>query len=58
MAKTIVNLGTEETMLILSKEELNELVALLTHINMSTSSISLIKDKLVESKNYIEEQWI
>ena len=58
MAKTIVNLGTEETMLILSKEELNELVALLTHVNMSTSSISLIKDKLVESKNYIEEQWI
>ena len=58
MAKTIVNLGTEETMLILSKEELNELVALLTHVNMSTNSISLIKDKLVESKNYIEEQWI
>ena len=58
MAKTIVNLGTEETILTLSKEELNELVALLTHVNMSTSSISLIKDKLVESKNYIEEQWI
>jgi len=58
MAKAIVNLGTEETILTLSKEELNELVALLTHVNMSTSSISLIKDELVESKNYIEEQWI
>ena len=59
MAKAVVNLGTEETTLILSKEELNELVVLLTHVNISTgSNASLIKDELVKAKNFIEEQWI
>jgi hypothetical protein len=59
MAKSVVNLGTEETILTLSKEELNELVVLLTHVNISTgSNVSLIRDKLVKAKNFIEEQWI
>jgi len=59
MAKAVVNLGTEETILTLSKEELNELVTLLTHVNISTgSNVSLIRDELVKSKNFIEEQWV
>ena len=59
MTKAVVNLGTEETTLTLSKEELNELVLLLTHVNISTgSNVSLIKDELVKAKNFIEEQWI
>ena len=59
MTKAVVNLGTEETILTLSKEELNELVVLLTHVNISTgSNTSLIKDELVKAKNFIEEQWI
>lgn len=59
MAKSVVNLGTEETILTLNKEELNELVVLLTHVNISTgSNVSLIRDKLVKAKNFIEEQWI
>ena len=59
MAKSVVNLGTEETILTLSKEELNELVVLLTHVNISTgSNVALIKDELVKAKNFIEEQWI
>lgn len=59
MAKAVVNLGTEETILTLSKEELNELVTLLTHVNISAgSNVSLIRDKLIKAKNFIEEQWI
>ena len=59
MAKAVVNLGTEETILTLSKEELNELVVLLTHVNISAgSNISLIRDELVKAKNFIEKQWI
>jgi adenine specific DNA methylase Mod len=59
MAKAVVNLGTEETIRTLSKEELNELVVLLTHVNISTgSNSSLIKDEIVKAKNFIEEQWI
>jgi hypothetical protein len=56
MAKSLVNLGTEETTLTLSKEELNELVVLLTHVNIPTgSNAALIKDKLVKAKNFFEE---
>lgn len=59
MAKAVVNLGTEETTLTLSKEEINELVVLLTHVNISIgSNVSLIRDELVKSKKFIEEQWI
>ena len=59
MTKALINLGTEETIITLSKEELNELVVLLTHVNISTgSNVSLMRDELIKAKNFIEERWV
>ena len=59
MTKALINLGTEETIITLSKEELNELVVLLTHVNISTgSNVSLMRDELIKAKNFIEERWL